>query len=78
MNTIHGNDESILKVKQKFNPDIESMEGAAFAYCCNQYKLKWIEVRSISNQIEKRDRSKWNIPLAIKNLNEWLINFIES
>ena len=77
VNTSHGNELSIEKVKKKFNADIESMEGSAFAYSCNQYKIEWVEVRSISNMIERRDRNKWNIPLAVKNLNEWLINFIE-
>ncbi len=78
VNTSHGNESSIKKVKEKFNAEVESMEGAAFVYCCSQFKIEWNEVRSISNFIERRDRSKWNIPLAVKNLNEWLINFIES
>ncbi|MEI7802219.1 MAG: futalosine hydrolase [Bacteroidota bacterium] len=78
VNTSHGSETSIEKVKSKFHADIESMEGAAFAYCCAQFKIPWMEVRSISNYIERRDRSKWNIPLAITNLNQWLINFIEA
>ena len=76
VNTVHGNHKSIAKVKKKFPASVESMEGAAFAYCCAQYKIPWIEIRSISNYIERRDKSKWNIPLAINNLNAWLINFL--
>ena len=78
VNTVHGNDRSIAKVKKRFHASVESMEGAAFAYCCAQYKIPWIEIRSISNYIEPRDKSKWDIPLAINNLNAWLINFIEA
>ncbi len=76
VNTSHGNDISIEKVKKKFSASVESMEGAAFAYCCAQYEIPWIEIRGISNYIERRDKSKWNIPLAINNLNDWLIKFI--
>ena len=76
VNKVHGNEVSIEKAKKKFNVSIESMEGAAFAYCCAQYEIPWIEIRSISNFIEQRDKNKWNIPLAINNLNDWLIKFI--
>lgn len=76
VNTIHGNDASIEKVKQLYNPAIESMEGAAFFAAC-LHKNQYTQIRAISNYVEKRDKSKWNMPLAIKNLNEFLINFIE-
>jgi len=49
------------------------MEGAAFHYACLKEKVPYAEIRSISNYVEKRDRSKWNIPLAIKNLNDFFI-----
>lgn len=78
VNTSHGNTISIEKVKKKFNAEVESMEGAAFAFCCAQFKIQWIEIRSISNYIERRDKSKWNIPISINNLNDWLMNFIET
>lgn len=38
----------------------------------------FIQIRAISNYVEKRDKSKWQMPLAIKNLNDFLINFINS
>ena len=78
VNTVHGNNKNISAVVKKFNPDIESMEGAAVAYCAMQFGIPWVEIRSISNRIERRDKSKWNIPLSIKNLNDELKNFIES
>lgn len=70
VNTTHGNARSIKKVKQKFSADVETMEGAAFAYCCLQYGVCWSQIRSISNYIELRDKSKWDIPLAIRNMNQ--------
>jgi futalosine hydrolase len=56
--------------------EIESMEGAAFLFACNQTKVSCRQIRAVSNYVEKRDRSKWNIPLAITNLNKVLIDFI--
>jgi len=78
INTVHGNDSSIKKIIERLNPDIETMEGAAFMYACKQMNVPCIQIRAISNYVEKRDKSKWNIPLAIANLNNMLIQFIES
>ena len=78
VNTIHGNEESIKKVKQLYHPDVESMEGAAFFAACSGMKGNHIQIRSISNYVEKRDKEKWQMPLAIKNLNDFLITFIKN
>lgn len=77
VNTVHGNTSNIIKVKQLFNPDVESMEGAAFFRSCERKVDFPIQIRTISNYVEKRDKSKWNIPLAINNLNEAVIKIIE-
>lgn len=98
VNTVHGNEVNIEKVQRLYNPDVESMEGAAFfAATHNSGKNvkqimfenkptsvsvppsdNFIQIRAISNYVEKRDKSKWQMPLAIKNLNDFLINFIYS
>lgn len=78
VNTIHGNEASIEKVKQLYNPDVESMEGAAFFAACSDMMGNCIQIRAISNYVEKRDKSKWQMPLAIKNLNDFLITFIKN
>jgi futalosine hydrolase len=76
VNTTHGNEASIKKLTARLQADIESMEGAAFLWACNQTKVKCLQIRSVSNYVEKRDRSKWEIPLAVKNLNEVLMKII--
>ena len=76
LNTTHGNTNSIEKFIKRTQAGVESMEGAAFLFACNQNKNECIQIRSISNYVEKRDRSKWDIALAIKNLNGILIDFI--
>jgi futalosine hydrolase len=78
VNTVHGNELSIEKVKQFYHPDVESMEGASFFAGCTKTSGDFIQIRTISNYVEKRDKSKWQMPLAIKNLNDFLINFINS
>jgi len=66
--TVHGNTESIAKTKAYYQPDIESMEGAAFYFACNQMQIPCVQIRAISNKVETRDKSKWNIDLALANL----------
>jgi futalosine hydrolase len=77
-NTAHGNQNSINQLITKFNPDIESMEGAAFFYVCLMEKVNFIGIRAISNYVETRDISNWNIPLATENLSNKLVQIIES
>jgi futalosine hydrolase len=75
--TAHGNAESIEIIRKKFNPDIETMEGAAFFYVCMQQSLTFAEIRAVSNYVEPRNEMNWNIPLAISNLNSKLIHIFE-
>ncbi len=70
VNTVHGNENSIEKIKERLNPDIESMEGAAFLFSCLTEDITCSQIRTISNKVEKRNRDNWDIPLAIKNLSE--------
>ena len=70
VNKVHGNDNSITSIISKYHPDVESMEGAAFFYCCKLSSIPFMEIRTVSNKAEKRDRSRWDTDLAIKNLNE--------
>lgn len=76
VNSVHGNEISISKVKKIYNPDVESMEGAAFYASCVRVGGDYTQVRAISNYVEKRDKSKWQMFLAIKNLNDFMIDLI--
>ncbi|MGE0637729.1 MAG: futalosine hydrolase [Bacteroidia bacterium] len=75
VNTVHGNKKSISKVVELYNPDVESMEGAAFFYVCNQFKIPALQLRAVSNYVERRNAKNWNIPLAIAKLNEAALRF---
>lgn len=67
-NKSSGRESSIAEILEKFQPQVESMEGAAFFYVCTLMGTKCIQIRAISNFIEPRDSSKWDIPLALENL----------
>jgi len=76
VNKVHGNESSIQATRLLFRPDTESMEGAAFFSGCRRFG-NYIQIRAISNLVEKRDKTKWNIPLAIENLNVVLFKALE-
>ena len=69
VNTVHGNVKSISEVVGRLNPDVETMEGAACFMVCNKFEISCIQIRSISNKVEKRNKENWDLSLAIKNLN---------
>ena len=68
VNTVHGSDGSIAGVTERFGPDVESMEGAAFMYCCLIHGVAFAQVRAVSNVVERRNRSAWKMKEAIAAL----------
>lgn len=77
VNTVSGNEQTISRLQERYNCEVESMEGAAFHFVCLQEQIPFVQVRAISNYIEPRDKSAWQIKQAIDNLNGWLINFLQ-
>jgi futalosine hydrolase len=78
VNTVHGNEASIQKIVQALNPQLESMEGAAFFYACRQMDVACLQIRAVSNYVEKRNRDNWKIGLAVKNLNNFAVELINT
>ncbi|MFW6226525.1 MAG: futalosine hydrolase [Bacteroidota bacterium] len=74
VNTVHGKKQSIEMVQDKFKPEVESMEGAAFFYVCMSENIPFYQIRSISNYVEIRNIENWNVSLAIDNLTKVMIN----
>lgn len=77
INTVSGSERTRKLLLDKYNPAVESMEGAAFHYVCLTENIPFLQLRSISNYVEVRDKSKWKIQLAIKELNDALIKYFE-
>ncbi len=78
VNLCAGKKSTITLRKEKFNTTIENMEGYVFHYFCLKNKLPFVQFRSISNYIEIRNKANWQISLAIKNLHQTVIAFINS
>lgn len=68
VNMATGTQNNIKMMSERYHPDIETMEGAAFFYVCSKEKIPFLAIRAISNRVEPRKRQKWDIPLAISNL----------
>ncbi|MCC6816707.1 MAG: futalosine hydrolase [Saprospiraceae bacterium] len=71
-----GSNSRIQRMSSKYKADIESMEGASVFYSACMWDVPLISIRSISNYVEPRNKENWNIPLAIKTLNQFLIDYI--
>ncbi|MDX1477227.1 MAG: futalosine hydrolase [Saprospiraceae bacterium] len=76
VNTTSGTERTINERIRRYDPGVETMEGAAFFYCCLKEEVEFIELRGISNVVEPRDSSRWQIPQAIEALNAQLIEMI--
>jgi futalosine hydrolase len=72
VNKAHGNAHSIEAFSKKYSPELESMEGAAFFMACKEFGLPYLQLRAISNYVERRDKSGWKMGLALQNLQETL------
>lgn len=77
VNKVHGYVPSIDKIKQTHPADIENMEGAAVFYTCLRLDVPFLEIRSISNFVEARNRDNWELGLAIDNLNDVIITILK-
>ncbi len=78
--TVNKISDSEIQKKQLvngFNADIETMEGAAFHYVCLLQNIPFIQIRSISNAVGERDKTKWAMKDALINLNAALKNLIK-
>jgi len=64
----HGSAKSVKTAYNMFGPVMESMEGAAFFYVCNMENTPCLQIRAVSNMVEKRNRDKWKIEEALNSL----------
>ncbi len=62
--------------REKFNPVIESMEGAALHFVGLMEKVPFLQLRAVSNYIGERKKKKWNMRESIANLNDELISLL--
>jgi futalosine hydrolase len=77
VNTVHGCDRSIAAVVAKFEPQVESMEGAGFMCACLDAGVPFAQVRAVSNVVERRNRSAWRLADAIDALTATSLRILE-
>lgn len=63
---------------KKYNPFLESMEGASLHYACLMKSVPFIQMRTISNMVGERDKKKWQLKSAIEQLNDTLIKYLDT
>lgn len=69
--------QRIEQLKTKYNPAIESMEGASLHYCCLQTSISFIQIRAISNYIGERDKAKWELRQSFINLRNIVFLYLD-
>ncbi len=65
VSTCSGTARRGTELHARFGGLCENMEGAAVALAAARLGIPCLEVRGISNLVEERDLSRWNIPLAM-------------
>jgi len=70
VNMSSGSQAVIDRIRKAWDPDIETMEGAWLAYACEISRVPWLSVRAVSNMVEPRNLKNWDIPLALRRLQD--------
>ena len=76
VNEISTNGKRIAYYKNQLNASVESMEGAALHYVALQERIRFLQMRSLSNFVGERDKTKWVMDIAIANLNTELMRIL--
>lgn len=76
--TVHTSPATIEKIIDIYQPDIETMEGAAFFFVCMKSGVPCLQIRAVSNMAGPRNSANWQLDLAIKELNNFLKSYLFS
>jgi futalosine hydrolase len=76
--TSTGSEASVARLTTLYHPQTESMEGAGFFFAAAKCHTPALQIRSISNYVEKRNKANWNIPLAVEQLHRALTQLLPS
>ncbi len=65
VSTCTGTTTRAMAIEERTRGVCENMEGAAAALACAQMTVPMLELRGISNLVEDRDTSRWNLPAGM-------------
>lgn len=74
----HGHPALIEWLRKSVHGQIENMEGAAFFYVSLMQEIPFLSMRAISNRVETRDTTAWDIPGAIQQLHLVLLQMLHA
>jgi futalosine hydrolase len=78
VNQITTSKQAINHYTTKYEPVVESMEGAALHYVSLMEHIPFMQFRAVSNYVGERNKKKWNIKDSVANLNNELIRLLNS
>lgn len=68
--------KAAIQYYKNLNAAIESMEGAAFHYVALMEGIPFLQIRSISNFVGERNKAKWELKIAVENLNNAVLEIL--
>lgn len=77
VSTCSGTNQAALEMVRRTAGICENMEGGAVAQICRLYEVPFLELRGISNRVENRDLSRWNLPLAAEVVQRALLAYLK-
>ncbi len=78
VSTCTGTKKRARELSRRFGAICENMEGAAVAHSCLIHGVPFVEVRGISNKVQERDISKWDIRSASSNCQRSVMEFVRA
>ncbi len=78
VSTCSGSSARGAELAAQFNAICENMEGAAVAHVALRCGVDCLEIRGVSNMVEDRDLSRWDIRKAAENAQRFLLEFLDS
>ncbi len=77
VHTIPGTRQSIDQMRSRYDYSLETMEGAAVFQVALAEDVPFICLRGISNLIEPRNRSSWDIDAALRSVNTSVVELMK-
>jgi futalosine hydrolase len=63
-------------LRTRYKAVSENMEGFSLALACRERQLPFLEIRTVSNPVGERDRSKWDMGQALRGLGKTLAELL--
>jgi futalosine hydrolase len=77
VSTCSGTQASGAELLQRYPSICENMEGGALAQVALIYGVPFLEVRGISNLVEDRDLSRWDLKRAVAEVQKFLLSYLQ-